>query len=78
MNPITKVVDEEGRVLHDCDEAGCDVSWDGRRRGSHRRVRNAPTIPDHVEDQGDGSAVIPTAAAVGAEAVGYADEIPSR
>lgn len=27
--PITRVLDATGRVIHDCDELGCEVSWDG-------------------------------------------------
>ena len=30
--PITKVYDESGELIHDCDELGCDASWDGYSR----------------------------------------------
>lgn len=26
---ITRVLDSRGSVLHDCAEAGCEISWDG-------------------------------------------------
>lgn len=26
---VTRVETSDGRVLHDCTAAGCDVSWDG-------------------------------------------------
>ena len=28
-DPITKVYDEDGKLVHDCSFAPCDVSWDG-------------------------------------------------
>lgn len=31
MSPIVKVLGVHGEVLHDCLEAGCEVSWDGYR-----------------------------------------------
>lgn len=27
--PITRVLDRQGNVIHDCAAAGCSVSWDG-------------------------------------------------
>lgn len=29
-DPITKVQDTDGNVLHDCVEAGCETSWNGQ------------------------------------------------
>lgn len=33
---ITKVVDEQGNILHDCIEAGCDTSWDNKDRSKDK------------------------------------------
>lgn len=32
MIPITKAYGVDGELLHDCEAAGCDVSWDGHDR----------------------------------------------
>lgn len=32
---ITRVLDSDGTVLHDCNEVGCTVSWDGIALQAH-------------------------------------------
>jgi hypothetical protein len=40
-DPIDTVLDEEGNVLHDCREAGCEVSWDGYSFATGERLEGA-------------------------------------
>lgn len=58
MPPITHVEDTEGNTLHDCEEAGCEVSWDGHERATGAKVKDAPALRAGVDDKGDGRAVV--------------------
>lgn len=37
---ITRVLNAKGEVVHDCLDAGCDVSWDGYA------IRDGVTVPN--------------------------------
>lgn len=51
--PIEQIIDRQGHVLHDCELAGCDVSWDGVDRKSGAPVAGAPGVdPARVQVAG--------------------------
>jgi hypothetical protein len=47
---ITKVFNEQGQLVHDCKESGCDVSWDGFVILPHVWNRAGHTDPETGED----------------------------
>lgn len=50
---ITRVLDQGGNVLHDCEREGCEVSWDGIKLGTGKRVEGHAGIPDGYERVAD-------------------------
>ena len=48
--PITRVLGADNRMLHDCAEAGCEVSWDGIELATGEKVEGAlEQLPAHFE-----------------------------
>lgn len=54
--PITKVLDADGNVLHDCRATGCEVSWDGYNLATGERVKGASDPGEQWDAPRDGCA----------------------
>jgi hypothetical protein len=46
VTPITRVLDVDGTVLHDCKASGCLVSWDGYVIATGERVEGGADPSD--------------------------------
>lgn len=66
---ITRVVDQQGNVLHDCGREGCEVSWDGYATRPH-----VVDVPDAANPNGP---AVKRRVAAGDELPGRADPDPA-
>lgn len=53
---ITKVYDEHGELVHDCAEAGCDVSYDGYAIATGERLEGATDLGEQWDTATEGVA----------------------
>ena len=55
---IKRVIGPDGDVWHDCDDAGCDVSWDGVTIANGKPAAGRPPIAQTFDVDADRAELI--------------------